>query len=80
MLKGKNKKCLRSGLRSDWSHNFNSGNAAGCDFFQYIALHKLHRHDQKTVVKHFAMSISFCQLLDDLSFYENCDIRLDGYR
>lgn len=62
MLKGKNRKYLRSGLRSDWCHNFDSGS----DFFQYIALHKLHRNDQKTVMKHFMMSISFCQLLDDL--------------
>lgn len=67
MLKGKNRKCLRSGLRSDWSRNSDSGNTAGCDFFQYVvALHKLHRNDQRTVKKHFMMSISFCQLLDDL--------------
>lgn len=34
--------------------------------FQYIALSKLYRNDQKTVVERFVTSISFCQLSDDL--------------
>lgn len=65
-VKGKNRTCLRSGLRSDWSGKFDSGNSKQWLFSSVLFYLNFTEVTQKTVVKSFVMSISFCQLSDNL--------------
>ena len=58
---------MRSGLRSDWPHNFDSEvTQLEVTVFQYIALSKLHRNDKKKNHYGTFCDISFCPLSDDL--------------
>ena len=60
---------MRSGLRSDCPHNFDSAvTQLEVTVFQYIALSKLHRNDKKKKKNYYGTfcDISFCPLSDNL--------------